>query len=132
MSSQISIDNNKILNEIIDIIKNNSNNKFSGDDNFIKEFMTKFNDYILTLSIDQLCVLCNILLGNLILVCLFNIITIYYGDVLIKYLALETKYPKLAKIINLRRKALNVYMFLNLLAIFFLIIILMLLNISYL
>jgi len=132
MSSQISIDNNKILNEIADIIKNNSNNKFSGDDNFIKEFMTKFNDYILTLSIDQLCVLSNILLGNLILVCLFNIITIYYGDVLIKYLALETKYPKLAKIINLRRKALNVYMFFNLLAIFFLIIILMLLNISYL
>jgi hypothetical protein len=132
MSSQISIDNNKILNEIADIIKNNSNNKFSGDDNFIKEFMTKFNDYILTLSIDQLCVLSNILLGNLILVCLFNIITIYYGDVFIKYLALETKYPKLAKIINLRRKALNVYMFFNLLAIFFLIIILMLLNISYL
>jgi hypothetical protein len=132
MVSKISSDSNKIINEIADIIKNNSNNKFLGDENFIKEFMDKFNEYLLTLSIDQICVLSNLLLGNLILVCLFNIVTIYYGDVLIKYLSLETKYPKLANIINLRRKVLNVSMFFNLLSIFFLIVIIMLVDISYL
>jgi hypothetical protein len=66
------------------------------------------------------------------LMCLFSIISIYYGDIVIKYLKLETKYPKLAKIINLRIKVLNFYMFNNFLLIVILLIILILINVSYL
>jgi hypothetical protein len=122
----------KILNKSDEIFKEILKNNFLGNENFIKEFMVKFNDYLLTLTIDQICVLSNLLLGNLILIFWFNIIFIYYGDVLIKYFALETKYPKLAKIISLRRKVLNVSMFFYFSAMFILIITLMLLNISYL
>jgi hypothetical protein len=95
-------------------------------------FYDKWTDFLSTLNLEQVYSLSNILLSLLILMFLFNIIIIYYGDLLIKYLLLEEKYPRLAKIINLRRKVLNFNIFINFLIIFILLIILIFINVSYL
>lgn len=120
------------LEEIIKIISDKGNQFINDNYNFIKEILNKWNNFLSTLSIDQLCALSNLLLGIMILFFLFNIIFIYYGDILIKYLSLETKYPKLAKIINLRRKVLNFYISIYFLLIIISLILLILVDVSYL
>ena len=125
-------DSKKTLEEISQIFSDKGN-KFMNDGNhFIKEFLEKWNDFLNTLNIDQLCSLSNLLLGIMILIFLLNIIFIYYGDIFIKYISLEKKYPRLAKIINLRRKFLNFYMSLYFLLIIISLILLFWVNISYL
>jgi hypothetical protein len=44
---------------------------------------------------------------------LINILLAYYGDKLIKHYNIEEKYPKLTKIINLRRKFQDIYIMSN-------------------
>lgn len=86
-------------------------------------FYEKWTDFLSNLNLEQIYSLSNLLLSLLILMFLFNTIIIYYGDLLIKYLLLEEKYPRLAKFINLRRKVLNFNIFINFLIIFILLII---------
>ena len=50
------------------------------------------------------------------------------SNLLIDYFQLETKYPKIAKYIRLRRKFQNYYMFINILLIIFVCITILLLN----
>ena len=52
----------------------------------------------------------NTLVAFLVLLCLFNIILIIYGEFLIEYFKLEERFPKLAKLIQLRRKLRRFYM----------------------
>lgn len=106
-------------------------NKFL-DDNSLFNLYDSYKEFLSTLSLDQLCSLSNLLISLLILSFLINIIVIYYGDVLIKYLSLEEKYPKLAKYIGIRRKILNISMFNNFVLIFILLIIAIVVNVTYL
>lgn len=50
---------------------------------------------------------------GLILLSLLQIIFIFYGTVILDYLKLETRYPKIAKIILLRRTFQQFYLILN-------------------
>lgn len=52
----------------------------------------------------------NTLVAFLVLLCLFNILLIIYGEFLIEYFKLEERFPKLAKLIQLRRKLRRFYM----------------------
>jgi hypothetical protein len=65
----------------------------------------------------------------LVLLCLLSLITVFYGDSIIKYFNFEEKYPRLAKFIQLRRKFQQYYFFLNALLIFIFTIIILVFNI---
>ena len=58
-----------------------------------------------------------ILSDTLIFSCLISIVFIFYGDYLIKKYELENKYPRLAKLINLRLKFKKYYFIFNILII---------------
>ena len=60
-----------------------------------------------------------LLLKGVILSSVFSLIFILYGDYLLKKYNIESRYPKLAKIIQLRRKFQRYYMILSILMIFF-------------
>ena len=60
-----------------------------------------------------------LLLNSLILSYTINIIFILYGDYLIKNFNLESRYPKLSKFIQLRRKLQSYYLKLSIIWIFF-------------
>lgn len=63
-----------------------------------------------SLSREELLALGSLLFNSLIFSYTITIITIIYGDYLIKRFDLENKYPKLAKFIQLRRKLQNYYL----------------------
>ena len=68
---------------------------------------------------------------GLILLSLLQIIFIFYGTVILDYLNLETRYPKLAKIIQLRRTFQQFYLFLNIFIIVIISIILLFFNLTF-
>jgi hypothetical protein len=84
----------------------------------VTEYIQSINDFFLSLNFLDLLLYTHLLIGIFVLLCLISVITIVYSDQFIKYLKLETKYPKLAKIIQLRRKFQNYYLFLNLFLMF--------------
>lgn len=123
--------NNSILNELTDISPkfNNSNNKLNNiidtmenyinsknNNNFSNSFMTLFNNLyniIESMSMHQKLAYLHISGSLFILTALFSIISIFYGDYLIKKFNLENKLPRLAKFIQLRRKFQQYYILLD-------------------
>ena len=69
-----------------------------------------FDEILSSLSREELLALGSLLFNSLIFSYTITIITIIYGDYLIKRFDLENKYPKLAKFIQLRRKLQNFYL----------------------
>jgi Rad3-related DNA helicase len=92
-----SLDNaNDILNNILDIISSNKNNYL----NNFNEIINRFQNYLSSLTLEQLVPLVNIFGLTVITSCLISIAIIFYGDYFIKYFNIENKYPKLAKFIK--------------------------------
>jgi hypothetical protein len=91
---------NDILNNILDIISSNKNNYL----NNFNEIINRFQNYLSSLTLEQLVPLVNIFGLTVITSCLISIAIIFYGDYSIKYFNIENKYPKLAKFIQLRSK----------------------------
>ena len=60
-------------------------------------------EFLSSLSLIQNLAIFNISIGTLILNALITIITIFYSDFLIDYFRLESKYPRIAKFIRLRK-----------------------------
>lgn len=60
-------------------------------------YFEKFQSLLDTLSTQQLGALAHILFALVICSCAFNTAIAYYGDMLIIYFKLESKYPRLAK-----------------------------------
>jgi hypothetical protein len=119
LSENISNSNDK-LSDVIDLVfksGGSSEYKFLFVDQITK-FISTYQDYLSTLTLMQTGALVHIILSIFILFCLFTIIGIFYGDILIKYFILEEKYPKLAKFIQIRRKFQQYYLLLNILLIF--------------
>jgi hypothetical protein len=87
--------------------------KLTGDD--IYNFIDSFKAYLDTLNTYQLCILFDFFSSLLILIFIINIIFAYYGNSLIEYLNLERKLPKIAKIIEMRRKTSGFVILLNIL-----------------
>jgi len=84
----------KTLNKLTD-----SHNLKSSD---FKSYISKCNEYLSTLTSEQVPGLANIILLLTILLALLNLITVFYSHSLIKHYNLELKYPRLAKFILLR------------------------------
>lgn len=83
------------------------------DDNSIIQKINEFKDYLATLSSTEICLVMNISISVFILTCLVSIIFAVYGNFLVDKLSLETKYPKLSRIINLRVKLQHSYIITN-------------------
>jgi hypothetical protein len=89
-------------------------NKFIGN-NFpdIDLLINKWNNLISNLSIEQLGAFAHLLSALTIFFCLSTIISIVYSDFLLKYLKIEEKYPKLTKILKIRKMFQHYYLLLN-------------------
>jgi predicted PurR-regulated permease PerM len=100
-------DLNALLNDL-------DKNKYISDftDN-ISNFLDNFNNYLSSLSTIELGAVAHTLAAVTILLCLLSILSAYYGDRLIIYFNLETRFPKLAKIIRLRRTFQDYYIGFN-------------------
>jgi len=98
----------KWVEEIENSLKTNEINRLF-EDSPILNYINEFKDYLSTLSVYELCILMDILLSIFILTCLITILFSFYGNYLIKYLSLETKYLKLSSIIKLRVKLQHFY-----------------------
>ena len=77
-----------------------------------------FDEILSSLSREELLALGSLLFNSLIFSYTITIITIIYGDYLIKRFDLENKYPKLAKFIQLRKKLQRYYLKISFIAIF--------------
>ena len=104
----------KKSNELLDVFDKKTN--FRNDGNWpgsFKDLMDYFNNLYAQLSGEQIAALLHLSTSFLILICITSIIGIVYGDILIKYLKLEERYPRLAKFIVLRRKFQQFYLFIH-------------------
>jgi hypothetical protein len=96
---------NATLQDILEKIAGSSSG--SSSNNFVDSFnslLESYKSFLSTLEVEMYCPLLNTLGLITISFCLASIVAIIYGDLLIKYLNLEVKYPRIAKFIQLRRK----------------------------
>nr|YP_009690430.1 hypothetical protein Schpa_000052 [Schizopora paradoxa]QEG57210.1 hypothetical protein Schpa_000052 [Schizopora paradoxa] len=109
---------NKIQDNLLDIIRKYSNsidnmNSFMTNFPSISDFLQmckNWNLFLKTLSLEELGALSHFLSSLFVLICLINIILVIYGDFMVRLLKIETRFPKLAKIIQLRRQFQLYYM----------------------
>nr|YP_010192414.1 hypothetical protein LK379_mgp08 [Amanita sinensis]QZN08151.1 hypothetical protein [Amanita sinensis] len=96
-------------------------NKFIGDSNLIenvKQSIDNMNKFIAQLNVEQLGAFAHLSSSIFMLLCLFSIITIVYSDFLINSFKLEEKYPKLSRILKIRKMFQQYYLFINFILIF--------------
>lgn len=126
----IAIDNSVILRELA-----NLRNIGGGTSNQLIEPIDRlwndFNAWIQTLDYIHSVAIVNIMGLGLILLSLLQIISIFYGTIILDYLNLETRYPKLAKIIQLRRTFQQFYLLLNIFIIAIVSIIMLFFNLTF-
>lgn len=101
-------------NDLKSIIENYSQGK--------NKFLDDFNIQILYLYLDNLSLLeesafLHILAFLIILGCMFSIISVFFGNEVIRYLNLEVKYPKLAVYLKIRATFQRYYLIWNILII---------------
>jgi hypothetical protein len=127
---------NKYLTEVKDYLeKVRGSGSGSQTNNFLDDITNIYSSilqHISSMSMEQQGALFHISAAIGIFLCLLTIISIIYGDMLIKYFNLEEKYPKLAKIIQLRRKFQQYYLFINTLIIIVILILIISVNLFYL
>src|SRR5271154_1228510 len=123
---------NNILNEVKELIDKLSSNNSGSSSNYIgyNNFRLELDNIINSLSNEQLSAVGHISASIFILLCLLSIISVFYGDSLIKYFKLEEKYPKLARFIQLRRRLQQYYFTLNIFLIILTLFFIIYINIS--
>jgi hypothetical protein len=109
-------------------------NKFLDDSNifdFIINFIYNWNDLLSLsqLSIEQLSALTNLTTAIVILICIFNIISVLFPNYLVTMFQLENKLQKLRYIFKLRRKFNRIYLIFCILMIISLTLVLIYINI---
>ncbi len=117
-----------VLEELRDIFSGPSNNFFNPFDSF-HESIEVFKNFLSTLQIEQIISVAHLCAILFLFSCLFSIVSVIFGDFLIKHLKLEDKYPKVAIYIQIRRKFQRYYLILDIGLIFTMLIALTLLNI---
>src|SRR6266571_1792527 len=97
-----------VINEIIDFFK--VSNKFLGDNiiEFITNFIENWNKMLSTLSFEQLVAVAHLSASLCILINLFNIISVLFGNQLINYFKIEERFPKLSPLLKLRNKLIKI------------------------
>lgn len=119
---------NSILNSIENYINSKNNNNFT--DSFMN-LIHDLNNIIQSMSVEQNLAFITISGSFFILLTMFSIISIFYGDYLIIKLNLENKFPRLAKIIQLRRKFRQFYLLSNIIIIILILLIIITFNLHY-
>ena len=89
----------KLINELSSFLDKNKTNFLENLEVVIKNYI----DFLSNLNTEQLCNVMTITSSSLILICIFHILIIYFGNFLIDYFRLESKYPRIAKFIRLRK-----------------------------
>jgi hypothetical protein len=120
-------DHSTIVKAVEDLISNKS--KFIDDFN-LQELLSKFNDYIMNLNYEQSLAFVNLSGIFIIMITLISIISIFYGNKILNYFNLESRYPKFAKFILLRLKFQQYYLFVNIIIITIISIIMFALNLT--
>lgn len=100
------------LNKINEIVSSNIP-KDSNVLGFVNDAIINLREFYSTLELEQIIALTNLSAYIFIFFCLTTIISIIYSDFLINYFNLETKYPKLAKIIKIKRQFYKYNLILN-------------------
>lgn len=108
-----SVENQETVNKMIEIYLNNKNKFWEDGIATIKELYEEWNLMLNTLTYEQLGALAHIMSATFILLCLITIMGIVYSDFLLVYLKIEEKFPRIGKIIKLRRKFQQFYLFIN-------------------
>jgi hypothetical protein len=103
---------NNIIDKVLDFI-NKSTPPSSNNNLTFQNILDQYYQYFDSLTTIQKGALAHILFCIGLLFCIFDILLAYYSDKIIIYFKLETKYPKLAKYIQLRRKFQNYYIKFN-------------------
>jgi hypothetical protein len=107
-------------NDIIDKLIEYVNSKSSGNNyNFIN-IWENVNNFLMSLNSIQLSVISHILVSMCVLLFLWNILLVYYGEKIIIYFNLENNWPRISYFIKLRRKFQDYYIKLNSIMIIFL------------
>lgn len=130
LNQSIAIENSVILREIENLRRGGggTSNQFIDS---IDRLWNDFNTWIQSLDYFHSVAIVNIMGLGLILLSLLQIIFIFYGTVFLDYLNLETRYPKLAKIIQLRRTFQQFYLLLNICIIAIVSIIMLFFNLTF-
>lgn len=108
---ELIIKSSNILQEVFksDINKFNKSLLDWFSQNFFPNIWPDFS----SLNTHQLGAIGHIAASIFVLLCLFSLVSVFYGERLINYFNLENKYPKLAKYIQIRRKFQHYYFLLN-------------------
>ena len=114
--------------EIVDNGGSNSSNQFVPWDT-LTNIYSEVYQVIDSLSQTQKGALIHISFSVVILFCLFTLIGVYYGEKFIQYFKLESKFPRLARYIDIRRKFQQFYFILNSLFIIFILFFIILFNV---
>ena len=114
------------LQNALSIFKKDNSNKFIDP---LSEYIKNFQDFLATLDLIHTLNMVHILASMCLFFTLLSMVTIYYGDYLIQYFRLETKYPKLAKWIKIRRQLQHYSLMWNMFLAFILILTIFTLNI---
>lgn len=116
----------KIKDLLKDVVGNDDiTNKFISN---IGDYITMFQDYLSTLTIYQVYSLLHLNCALLLLLLVFNLASVFYGEYLIKYFKLTSRFPRLAALINLRSKFQLYYFGLNLFLILVILFVLLYIN----
>lgn len=111
----------------------NISDSYINESNILGIF-TEFTDFVKqnlsTLNSEQLACLFNSLGFLMIFFTLTSIVTVLFGDFLIDKLQLETRYPKLAKFIKIRRTVSKYSLLFNIVLIYLIVLIFIYVNIS--
>jgi hypothetical protein len=107
----------KAINDIITEVNKVMDDKKKLIDYDFSQLIDKFNEFLSTLSMEQLCFVINITSSLFILSCVFSIFCAQCGNYLIDKFNLESKFPRLSKFIKLRVKFQHYYILINLLLI---------------
>ena len=109
------------INKINTLLSNNNNKSFTSFDS-LQIFFEGLNHY-------QNLAIVHISGSMFILFSLINIISVFYGDKLIKFFDLENRFPKIAKFIQIRRKLQQYYLLMNIGLIIIVLVIIIYINI---
>jgi hypothetical protein len=96
------------------LVEDGNFRKFIDSDKII-DFFNNINN----LSFEDTIYVCHLSGSIAILISIISIITIFYSNQIIEYFKLETKYPRIAKFIQLRRKFQNFYIVIDFIIILF-------------
>lgn len=102
------------VSQITEAVEKLSHILSKGNDKFISDFsLQAYYDFLDTLSLLEESALLHILIFIFLLLCLFSIFSVFFGNEIIKYFKLEERYPKLELFFKLRTKFQRYYLMWN-------------------